>query len=377
LRNAALVISLLLLLVQPAGVGRRRPQRTLCKPFPILHAQDKGFSLFLPRPPRTGLAADTIEVALIGDVMMHTKQLDYDYRTFLEGIQNRLKGADLAIANMEFTLAGKPYSGYPAFSAPDGYPAYIRDCGVDVFLTANNHILDKGKAGAERTERIYESMEGVRYTGLSSGPARLESSYPLFLNVRGIRLALVNFTYGTNAAISSEWPKVNRMDRNEISKAIAKARARGADFVIALPHWGTEYKLRHDQSQENMARWLAGEGVDAIVGAHPHVVQDSSVIDGVPVYYSLGNAVSNMSAINTRLELLVTLRFTINPEGVKEMLGSEAEYLWCTRPGTLTDGFMTIAVSDYEGKRRLWKDPSDYDNMIATRDRVSSAVGID
>ena len=84
-----------------------------------------------------------------------------------------------------------------------------------------------------------------------------------------------------------------------------------------------------------------------------------------------------MSAINTRLELLVTLRFTINPEGVKEMLGSEAEYLWCTRPGTLTDGFMTIAVSDYEGKRRLWKDPSDYDNMIATRDRVSSAVGID
>ena len=87
---------------------------------------------------------DTLSMVFIGDVMMHAKQLEYNFRTFLEPVRSRLEAADVAVANMEFTLAGEPYSGYPAFSAPDGYAEYLADCGVDVFLMANNHILDKG-----------------------------------------------------------------------------------------------------------------------------------------------------------------------------------------------------------------------------------------
>ena len=332
---------------------------------------------------------DTASILFIGDVMMHKRQLSYDCTRFLEGIRRRLNDADLAVANMEFTLAGPPYTGYPAFSAPDAYARYAADCGIDVFLTANNHILDKGKAGLERTMAQYRSLEEegrIRFTGTAENARADSASYPLIVRVRGIRVALVNFTYGTNTDIPSRWPKVNRMEKDDIRAAVRRARERGAEFIIALPHWGEEYRLVHSLEQEQMARFLVEEGVDAIIGAHPHVVQDAAVLEAypadggearsVPVFFSLGNAVSNMSARNTRLELAVTLRFARDRSGNVRLLPPEAEYLWCTLPGTLTEGYMTIAVGDYLGQRERWTDPSDYDNMAETLERVSQATGI-
>lgn len=327
--------------------------------------------------PPLSTGSDTLTVAFIGDVMMHAKQLNYDCRTFLEPIRSRLEEADLAVANMEFTLAGEPYSGYPAFSAPDAYAEYIADCGVDVFLMANNHILDKGKAGLTRTLGKYRAMDGrIRFTGCAGSPQEDSLTTPLILNIKGLRLALVNFTYGTNTGDPSGWPKVNVTNREEVTRAVGRARRLGARYVIALPHWGLEYQLKHSAGQERVARWLQEAGTDAVIGAHPHVVQDTSRIDGMPVVYSMGNAVSNMSAQNTRLELLVTLRIVRDAMGEATLLTPALTFLWCTLPGTLTDSYATIAVEDYIGKRDLWMDPSDYDNMKATWERVRAATGI-
>lgn len=319
---------------------------------------------------------DTISLFFIGDVMMHARQLEYDFRTFLEPLRSRISGADLAVANMEFTLAGEPYSGYPAFSAPDGYAAYLADLGTDVFLTANNHILDKGRDGLERTIEVYRVMDGILMTGTSEDPEHDEASYPLMVSVKGTRIALINFTYGTNVPPEQDWPKVNYADTSDIRKAFDRARAAGAEFIIALPHWGTEYALAHSFAQERLARWLADSGADMIIGAHPHVVQDTTTIGSTPVVYSMGNAVSNMSAVNTRLELAVTVRIVRNGKDHAIMHGPELEFLWCTLPGTLTASYTTIPVRDYIGKRDLWIDPSDYDNMIATLRRVMKATGI-
>lgn len=328
---------------------------------------------------------DTLSVIVIGDVMMHTKQLLYDYTGFFEKIRGRLTEADLAVANMEFALAGPPYSGYPAFSAPDGFADYVADCGVDIFLAANNHILDKGFEGAVRTLDYYEKMkeEGIiNYTGISADANQEEDNYPLIMALKGVRIAFLNFTYGTNCDISQAWPKVNRMEKEDILSAINRAKEKKADYIIALPHWGIEYKLRHCPEQEKMAGWLAEHGVDMIIGAHPHVVQDSVVIrakDGkkVPVFYSLGNAVSNMSAVNTRLELAVTIKIAKDEDGSTEMLNPEIDFLWCALPGKLADNFHTIAVKDYADKRELWIDGTDYDNMMGTYSRVKAATGIE
>jgi len=320
--------------------------------------------------------SDTISLFFIGDVMMHARQLEYDCKTFLEPLRSRISEADLAVANMEFTLAGEPYSGYPAFSAPDAYADYVASLGTDVFLTANNHILDKGSDGLERTIRTYRDMDGIMMTGVSESSEADQAGYPLMVAVKGTRIALVNFTYGTNVAHDGSWPKVNYADTSDIRKALRRAEAAGAEFIIALPHWGNEYELRHSCAQGRLAKWLAEGGADAIIGAHPHVVQDTTHIGKVPVVYSLGNAVSNMSATNTRLELAVTVRIVRNGKNRATMLEPELEFLWCTLPGTLTSSYATIVVRDYLGKRYLWKNPSDYDNMVATLSRVLKMTGI-
>ena len=335
------------------------------------------YRILTPKPLWIG---DTLSVFIMGDVMMHTRQLDYDCRRFFARSEHLIKEADVAAANMEFTLAGEPYSGYPCFSAPDAYAEYAADCGVDVFLTANNHILDKGPKGLERTLEIYDGMErnrGISYTGCAADEASDTLRNPLIINKNGIRLAIVNFTYGTNSGSGgSPLPIVKRMKRETVAAMMKKARE-NADFVVVLPHWGEEYQLRHNSTQEDWARWLTEQGASIIVGAHPHVVQDTTHIADVPVIYSMGNAVSNMTARNTRLELAVKFKAMRNWKGEKKISEPELVFLWCTVPGMLEDNYSTIPVEEYLGKRELWKNPADYDNMKATLERVKKETGIE
>lgn len=328
---------------------------------------------------------DTITLRFIGDVMLHSAQLQnsrtkegtWDFSSYLEDIKDELSEADLAVANMEFTLGGEPYSGYPAFSSPDAYANYVVDCGIDVLLTANNHILDKGIKGLRRTLSYYESLERSRniiYTGCSMPEDK--DRYPLLVMVKGVKVAIVNFTYGTNVGgETKDSPIVFRQDEKSILAALKRAKEADADIIIALPHWGQEYQLKHSRSQEKWAHFLAENGADVIIGAHPHVVQDHEVItssDGreVPVYYSMGNAVSNMSAVNTQLELMVTVRLTKKYPGDCKLLEVSHDYLWCSRPGFLCSSFKTIKVTDYLGKRGLWRIHSEYDKMKETYTRL-------
>lgn len=312
---------------------------------------------------------DTVKVRVIGDVMLHKGQLEaaavpggFSFSPFLDKIAPDLTSADLAVANMEFSLGGKPYSGYPCFSAPDEYASYVLSCGVDVFLTANNHIMDRGRRGLERTREVYSRM-----------PVTATWKNPSFVRARGVRLAFVNCSYGTNNP-QTDVPDSLRVplmrDRAAMLDAIASARADGADFVIAFPHWGEEYVLEHNASQREYAEFLCKAGVDAIVGAHPHCVQDFEYIGDVPVFYSLGNAVSNMSAANTQLELMVTLRFVSGTDFTLRMIEPEYEWLWCSRPGGYCDSYCVLKVKEMMGRRSEWKNPSDYDKMISTYERI-------
>ena len=355
---------------------------------PKTYAQQPKFRFFsdqyqIPFPKTVLNAPDTVSMIIIGDVMMHAKQLVRDHHPFMERIAPALREADWAVANMEFPLGGEPYAGYPAFSTPDYYAWYAGDdCGIDVFLTGNNHVLDRGSRGLKRTLDVYEKIRdslGVLQTGAGRNQQELDETYPLILSRRGIRVALVNFTYGTNTGPDTDWPKVNRMHKEEISAAIRSAREQGADFVIALPHWGTEYQLLHDASQASWAKWLVSQGVDAIVGSHPHVIQDTTHIQGVPVIYSLGNAISNMSIINSRLGLAATIRFTRDPmTGEKRMLEPELRFLWCTLPERLLpDSYASLFVKEWANRRDDWLTPSDFDNMMETYRRVMNTCGIE
>ena len=323
---------------------------------------------------------DTLTVCFMGDIMMHTKQLEkahkdedtYDFSSYFNLIEDRINGADLAVANMEFTLGGKPYTGYPCFSAPDCYATYLADCGFDVFLAANNHILDKGSEGAERTAEIYRRMKAegkIMFTGLAGNEEERSENYPLLIRRKGISLALLNITYGTNLGSTQHWPKTNYMGvRTEIKAALDNAEK--ADITIVLPHWGPEYQTTHSDSQEKTAEWLVENGADIIIGAHPHVVQDTAYIDKVPVIYSLGNAVSNMSAEDTQLELMATLRIIRHGNGDISMAPIELTWLWCSRPGGYNNDYTVIPVEEYIGRKSEWLGGWDYDKMMATYERI-------
>lgn len=308
---------------------------------------------------------------------MHTKQIEtalkdngaYDFSNYFKLIEDTVKEADLAVANMEFTLGGQPYSGYPCFSAPDSYAYYLADCGFDIFLTANNHIFDRRGKGAERTLEVYRRLEethGIRTTGLAENEEKRSQETPLVIRRKGISLAFINFTYGTNSGSGTSWPKTNYMNDTQMLEAAISKASEKADLTIVLPHWGTEYQLHHSEKQENMAKWLVQKGADIIIGAHPHVIQDTSHIQGVQVAYSLGNAVSNMSAANTQLELMATMKVVRKNNGDIEILPLELTWLWCSRPGGFCNDYIVVPIEDYLGREEVWLGKEDYRKMVNT-----------
>lgn len=330
---------------------------------------------------------DTVTLCFIGDVMMHASQIahalkddgSYGFGNCFSLIRNDLTEADLAIANMEFPLGGEPHTGYPAFSAPDEIALQMAEEGIDIFLAANNHIFDKGRTGAERTLAVYRSLYqtyGIRFTGAASDNNEKAGNHPLTMIINGIRISFINATYGTNGGHRTGWPSVNYLSDKESLKEAFRT-AGNSDVIIALPHWGEEYVLRHSEDQEGMALWMAGMGADAIIGTHPHVIQDTTMINGTHVAYSLGNAISNMSATNTQMELMLELNVIREEDGDITLETPELTFLWCSRPGGFCNDYIVIPVKEYIGKRDKWHDPSDYDKMTATLKRVMKATGIE
>ena len=334
---------------------------------------------------------DTVKIRFIGDIMMHSPQISladkgdgsFDFSSYYKLMEKYLSDSDLNVGNMEFTLSGEPYTGYPSFSAPDSYVSYLADAGFDVFLCANNHIMDKGRRGLRRTIEIYNELvesHGIRYTGIASDTSTEANNNPLIVRIKGIRIAFVNATYGTNANLGEGWPDTYFLnDRNKLRELLESARSK-ADIVVAVVHWGIEHILKHNKTQEDHAKWLAENGADVIIGAHPHVVQDTEVIKtkekNVPVVYSLGNSVSNMSRENCQLGLMTTLQIVRDGMGNVEILNPEHMFTWCSRPGGYGDSYYVIPITDYLGKKDEWKEKWDYDHMISTLRTVEEETGI-
>ena len=331
-------------------------------------------------------AEDTIRICILGDMMMHEAQItkaaqkdgSYDFSTYFQFIEDDIRNADIAIANMEYTLAGMPYSGYPCFSAPESFATYLAECGFDIFLAANNHIFDKGHQGADKTLQFYRKLQeshNIRFTGLAGDESERASNHPLIINCDGTEIAILNFTYGTNLGSGAQWPKVNYMsDKGNIEEALRSSK--GSDLTIALPHWGEEYTLKHSDNQRITAEWLCKCGADIIIGSHPHVVQDQETIEGCHVIYSLGNAVSNMSAANTQIELMVILKIVRHHNGKVKLLDPEFQYLWCSRPGGYCSSYTVIPVKEFIGTKDEWQGTWEYDKMISTYERVRQITGI-
>lgn len=346
----------------------------------------------LPSRPEPLFSNDTITINFFGDIMMHSLQIEkagqgdgtYCFDTYFSHLEGLIESADINVANLEFSLGGKPYTGYPSFSAPDEFATHIAESGFDIFLAANNHISDKGLKGMSRTlERYRQLVEkyGILYTGIAENQKELDKTTPLFIVCNGIRLALINATYGTNFNTGDSWPKTNLLHNKSLLKtAFEKAKSK-ADVIIALVHWGEEYKLTNSPSQKETALWLAEAGADVIIGAHPHVAQNYETLNTdrglCQVAYSLGNLVSNMSAVNTQIGMMANLKIARDPDGDIRVLPLEFNYLWCSRPGGYIEGnYCVIPIDRTTPEREEWFGAWEYDKMMTTYKRVSETIRI-
>lgn len=275
---------------------------------------------FIGAAPVFSQKADTLSLLFVGDLMQHSAQIEaahtekgsYNYQNCFKLIEPELKKNDLNIANLEVSLGGRPYTGYPCFSAPDEFLYAIYKAGFNVLTTANNHCLDRGKRGMERTLDLLDSLH-IAHAGTYRSQKEHDTMHPLLIEKRGFRIALLNYTYGTNGIKVNQPNIVNYIDRQQIRKDILKARLMKTDAIIACIHWGIEYQLLPRKEEEDLSQWMLRLGVDHIIGSHPHVIQPIQLIpDSLKpcqhvVAYSLGNFISNMSAPQTDGGLAVKL----------------------------------------------------------------------
>lgn len=262
---------------------------------------------------------DTSSISLIfmGDVMGHDSQIaaarigtsnDYDYTNCFKYVASRIKAADIAFANLEVTLAGAPFKGYPRFSSPDALATGLQEAGVDVVVTANNHSCDRGRVGISRTIDVLDSIN-MMHTGTFKNIKNKQQNHPLLINKKGFIIALLNYTYGTNGLPVPKGQIVNLIDPNLIKRDIELAKKNNPDVIIAFMHWGTEYKTTPNSKQIELTKLLHNSGVDLVIGSHPHVLQPMHLqkSSNQLVLYSLGNFVSGQPQTPREGSAMVTI----------------------------------------------------------------------
>lgn len=251
-----------------------------------------------------------VNLVMVGDVLLHTKVYEsglmedgsYNYDHMFAHVKEDIEAADIALVNQEVILGGRELglSGYPAFNGAYEVGDSLVEAGFDVVLHATNHALDKGKRGLLNCIHFWkEQYPDIAVLGIHESEEEAQKIYVQEIN--GIRIAILNYTYGTNGiALPSGMPyAVEMWNEEKIRQDVASAQEM-ADFIVVCPHWGTEYVLRETADQRNKAQFLADLGVDLVIGTHPHVVEPVEWIKGTSgnemlVYYSIGNFINATS----------------------------------------------------------------------------------
>ena len=301
---------------------------------------------------------EEIRIVFAGDAMQHSAQIEaaktsdgkYDYSECFESVTPLIESADYAVVNLETPLAGAPYTGYPCFSAPDAYLDALAYAGFDMMLTANNHTLDKRSKGAVRT---LDQLDGrfLDHLGTYRDKHERDSVLPMVKNIGGFKIGFLNYTYGTNGIEVTPPVIVDYIEREKITSDIKNLRGAGAELIAVCIHWGDEYKLLPTAAQRNLADFLRQQGVEMIIGSHPHVIQPmemNELPDGGNCFlvYSLGNFISNMKTTDTRGGALVSVTLSRDKSG-KAVVKDASYRLVFTVPGNKSQNFKLVPVEEY------------------------------
>lgn len=276
----------------------------------------------------------TFTFTALGDTLCHNTQYwdaynkhtgIYDFSYVYDDIRSYTEASDITISSLETTFAGEDrgYSNYPTFNTPDSLATALKGIGIDIISTAGNHALDYGYSGLCRSIDVLNNA-GLSHLGTYKSAEEQEQI--LIKDVKGVKIAFINYTYGTNGipVPSGKEYCVNLIDKELIKKQIAQAKEAKVDMIVACMHWGTEYRTTANSEQKELADFLFKNGVDVIIGNHPHVLEpmekrtvtlDDGTIKDCFVVYALGNFTADQREEITRDSAILNLTITKNSDG--------------------------------------------------------------
>lgn len=255
-------------------------------------------------------------IRMVGDMLMHTRVVEsglqsdgsYNFDHLFMNMGNYIQEADIAIVNQETIMGGAElgYSGYPRFNSPYELADAEVKAGFNVVLHATNHTTDKGKQAVLNCMEYWDTnYPQVNYLGINRTKEEQDSKIYVF-EKNGIKVAILNYTYTVNGGrMPSDMPYlVNLMTKGQSEKKIIADIQKAeqlADFTIVCPHWGTEYQLTASKTQRYWTQIFLENGVDLVIGTHPHVIEPIEWVEDengnkMLVYYSLGNYVNGTSS---------------------------------------------------------------------------------
>lgn len=279
--------------VQP--MQSQKPEASVPTPEPTL----------APTPEPTPVPE--VKLVMVGDILLHTPLAEsgkspeggYDFSAVFANLREEIEAADVALVNQEVIIGGAELgvSGYPSFNAPYELGDALAETGFDVVLHATNHALDKRKQGILNCLSFWrENYPDMAVLGIHDSQESQQDIY--VYEQQGIRIAVLNYTYGTNGVpLPEDMPyAVDMLQKDRVAADLKRAQEL-ADFVIVCPHWGKEYVLEQTKDQENWAKLFAENGADLVLGTHPHVIEPIEQVASANgnqalVYYSLGNFVN-------------------------------------------------------------------------------------
>lgn len=321
--------------------------------------------------------SEKLTLLFIGDIMGHDEQIwsaeertsrTYNYDSVFTYIKPVISGADIAIANLEVTLSGPPYSGYPTFGSPVDLAAACKNAGIDCLVTANNHSADRKADGITGTIHRLDSL-GIHHTGTFIDSAQRDSLYPLILSKKGFTIALLNYTYGTNGIEVGKPLIVNSINKEVIAEDIAKAKSEKAGVIIVFLHWGLEYHSEPSQSQNDLSEFIFEKGADIIIGSHPHTLQKMVWTKSSPggkgrvAAYSLGNFVSNQRRTGTDGGAMARIEIKLI-NGSYHISAAEYYLTWVYTPIVkFRKKFVVLPCSEYENKAYFFNDTAHHSRM--------------
>jgi len=262
-----------------------------------------------------------------GDLLLHTRVLEfaqanaggsgYDFDPMFAEIEPLVSAADLSICHLEVPLSAdnSVIADFPLFSGPREIVGSVRRAGYDGCSTASNHSLDQGVTGVIDTVTVFED-EGVGQSGMARSAD--EAATPPIYDASGVAVGHLSYTYDLNGMPLPEPYMANLIDADRILADAAAIRERGAEVVVVSMHWGNEYQHEPSAQQLELADILtASDDIDAIIGAHVHVIQPIDMVNGKAVVYGMGNSLSNQMIPVVRQDgMLAHIVFTETAPGV-------------------------------------------------------------